>query len=345
MGDGEIIILKGNEILTLLTGREKELIEAVSLTYQAHQHGAVSLPHSVFLRFPNDDKNRIIALPAFLGDTFDVAGIKWVSSFPGNRSQGFDRASAVMILNSSRTGRPEAILEGSIISAKRTAASAALAAQQLHGENKDTSAAIVGCGLINYEIIRFLLAARPWLRSFTVFDIDENHTHQFKDKCLRSFDGIEMGVAAHLREALASSSLISIATTASTPYIEDLSVCAPGSTVLHISLRDLSPEVIPSCENVVDDIDHVCRAQASVHLAEQRVGHRDFITAPLGAVLLGEACVRTQGDATVVFSPFGMGTLDLAVGKRVVELALEHNQGDLIEGFLPDSWLLRADRM
>jgi N-[(2S)-2-amino-2-carboxyethyl]-L-glutamate dehydrogenase len=345
MRDGEIIILKGNEILTLLTGREKELIDAVSLTYQAHQRGAVSLPHSVFLRFPNDEKNRIIALPAFLGDTFDVAGIKWVSSFPGNRSQGFDRASAVMILNSSRTGRPEAILEGSIISAKRTAASAALAAQQLHGENKDTSAAIIGCGLISYEIIRFLLAVRPWLKSFTVYDLDENQAQLFKDKCLRTFDGIEMSITANLRQALASSSLISIATTASTPYIDDLSMCAPGSTVLHISLRDLSPEVILSSENVVDDLDHVCRAQTSIHLTEQRVGNRDFVTAPLGAVLLGEAPARMKKDAIVVFSPFGLGTLDLAVGKLVFELALKYNQGVLIEGFLPDSWLQRAERM
>ena len=83
MRDGEILILKGNQIITLLTNREKELIEAVSLTYQAHQRGAVSLPHSVFLRFPNDDKNRIIALPAYLGNGFDVAGIKWISRFRG----------------------------------------------------------------------------------------------------------------------------------------------------------------------------------------------------------------------------------------------------------------------
>ena len=343
MRDGEIVILKGNQIVNLLKNREKELIEAVSLTYQAHQRGAVSVPHSVFLRFPNDDKNRIIALPAYLGDAFDVAGVKWISSFPGNRSQGFDRASAVMILNSADTGRPEAILEGSIISAKRTAASAALAAQQLHAENKDTSAAIIGCGLINFEVVRFLLAARPWLKSLTIYDIEPSYALKFKDKCLSTFDGIEMKVTRDLREALASSSLISIATTASTPYIKDLSVCPKGSTVLHVSLRDLSPEAILSCENVVDDADHVCRAQTSIHLAEQRVGNRDFITSSIGAVLLGEAPGRVRPDATVVFSPFGMGTLDLAVGKLVFELALKYTQGDLIEGFLPDSWLVRAD--
>lgn len=345
MRDGEIIILKGGEILELLTGRERELIEAVSQTYQAHQRKAVSLPHSVFLRFPDDERNRIIALPAFLGDPFDVAGIKWVSSFPGIRSEGLDRASAVMVLNSTRTGRPEAILEGSIISAKRTAASAALAAQQLHGENRDTSAAIVGCGLINFEIIRFLLTVRPWLKSFTVYDLDESQARRFTDKCLRSFDGVEMRIVSRLGEALASSSLISIATTAAKPYIDDLSACAPGSTVLHISLRDLSPEAILSSENVVDDVDHVCRAQTSLHLTEQRVGHRDFIRAPLGAIVSGEVPARARRDSVAVFSPFGLGTLDLAAAGLVVNLALEYNRGHLMEGFLPEPWLTRAERV
>jgi 2,3-diaminopropionate biosynthesis protein SbnB len=343
MRDGEIIVLKGNQIINLLKNREKELIEAVSLTYQAHQRGAVSLPHSVFLRFPNDDKNRIIALPAYLGNGFEVAGIKWISSFPGNRAHGFDRASAVLILNSADTGRPEAILEGSVISAKRTAASAALAAQQLHAQNKDTSAAVIGCGMINFEIARFLLAVRPWLRTITLYDLEEDYARKFKDTCERSFDGIEVRVTRDLRDALASSSLISIATTASTPYIKNLSACQKGSTVLHISLRDLSPEAILSSENVVDDADHVCRAQTSIHLAEQQVGHRDFISTSMGAVLLDEARGRLNPESTVVFSPFGLGTLDLAVGKLVFQLALKYTQGDLIEDFLPDSWLVRAN--
>lgn len=340
MRDGDIAILRGSEVRATLAGREIELIQAVRIAYETHGDGDSSLPHSTFLPFPGHPRDRIIALPAYLGGACRIAGVKWVSSFPDNLNLGVDRASAVVILNSPQTGRPEAMLEGSVISAKRTAASAALAAQCLLSGSKAGRIGMIGCGLINFEIARFLLAVFPDAETFVLFDKDEARAKQFANK--KIFDGARVEIVKDVKSALRNCPLISIATTALTPHIGELRECSPGSAILHISLRDLTPEVILSCDNVVDDIDHVCRAQTSVHLAEQKVGHRKFIRCTLADILKGRAPARNGSETFSVFSPFGLGVLDLAVAKLVRDLALQKGLETVISSFLPGSWAEEA---
>lgn len=336
MRDNSLTIITGDDVTALLAEHEMEIINSVHRAYAAHARKESSLPHSTFLLFPDRPRDRIIALPAYLGGDIQSAGIKWISSFPENLERGLDRASAVLILNSTETGRPETIIEGSIISAKRTAASAALAAQHLQNEHLAQSVGMVGCGLINFEIARFLLAACPDIDRLTVFDLDAERANHFRERCRSLQREVEVNVAADMNELLGSSSLISLATTAGTPYLSDVSSCRPGSTILHISLRDLAPEVILSSDNVVDDVDHVSRAQTSIHLTEQMVGNRDFIRCTLAEILDGSVPGRRANDGLTVFSPFGLGVLDIAVGKLVCELAREQGRGTVINSFLPE---------
>ena len=339
MNDDGILIIKGQEVSELLKGQELEILRKVRLAYEAHARRETSLPHSTFLRFPSNETNRVIALPAYLGDSFDVAGIKWIASFPNNIRQNKNRASAVIILNSTETGRPRAIIEGSIISAKRTGASAALAAQQSHNHHGESRFGVVGAGPINFEVARFLLAARPELKSCFVFDIDAARARKFADKFEGEFSDCTAETVADFDNVLRSCSLVSVATNASRPHINDLSTCPPGATILHVSLRDLNPEIILSCDNILDDIDHVCRAQTSVHLAEQLAGNRDFLRCTLGEILNGAAAPRRDVNGLTVFSPFGLGILDLAVSSLVCELAEQQKVGTVIESFLPESWI------
>lgn len=331
----EILLLGVDDVRALLEGREADVMRGVAAAYVAHGRGQSSLPHSVFLRFPHRPADRVIALPAYLGGEFDAAGLKWVASFPGNPELGLERASAVVILNSAQTGRPTAILEGSIVSARRTAASAALAARALHGEAYAGPVGVVGCGPINLEVARFLLSVYPGVKEFVLFDLHADRARRFAEALAALSPAASARVAAGCEEVLRAAPLVSFATVAARPHVADLSACPPGATVLHVSLRDLSAEAILSADNVVDDADHVCRAETSVHLAERLSGGRDFIRCTLAEVLGGEAAARDPARGVSVFSPFGLGVLDVAVAGLLVGLARERGAGQIVRGFLP----------
>jgi N-[(2S)-2-amino-2-carboxyethyl]-L-glutamate dehydrogenase len=341
MSARDILILRGEEVSSLLRGRELDLIDLIGRAYVTHGRGNSSLPHSSFLLFPHQKRDRIIALPAYLGDQFEVSGIKWIASFPDNINQGIERASAVLILNSMKTGRPEVIMESSLISAQRTAASAALAARTLHGAVAPSCVGFIGCGPINYQIAKFLLAIWPGTRSFKLFDLSPSRANQFGKDCLRLRSELTIEIANSSESVLGACPVVSIATTAAKPHILDLSLCPPQATILHVSLRDISPGPILESANIVDDADHVCQAGTSVHLAEQLVGHRDFITGTLAEVLSGERELNRDQRRPVIFSPFGLGVLDVAVAKFVTTLAVEAKVGTVLESFIPDGAVAR----
>src|SRR5438046_6098468 len=154
----ELSIINGKTVFDVVRARRSECIRIVREAYLAHADGQSVNPDSYFLRFPDKPDCRIIALPAYLGNGFEVAGLKWIASYPANVQRGFPRASAVLVLNNYETGYPFAILESSIISAARTAASAALAAHWLNGQSSRAhSLGIVGTGFIARYVYEFLV--------------------------------------------------------------------------------------------------------------------------------------------------------------------------------------------
>jgi ornithine cyclodeaminase len=309
-------------------------MDAVQKAYEAHSRGDSSLPHSSFLRFPDSDIDRIICLPAYLGGEYQLAGVKWIASMPANVGKGMERASAAIILNDRVTGRPGALLEGSIISKQRTAASAALAAKVLAPGNPG-ALGFVGCGPINAAVAQFLSAVWPDTNLVTAFDLDPARAEDFGKTLTASQSGPEFKVAESLEEVLSRCPMVSFATTAISPYVDDLDACPAGATILHVSLRDLKPGAILSNHNIVDDLDHVNRAATSIHLASQMEGNTGFIHGSLGDILLGEADLPERDNRKIIFSPFGLGVLDLAVAELVTGTLAESGGGTVVRSFLP----------
>src|SRR5919108_5689494 len=110
----ELSVINGKTVFDIVRADRCGCIEVVREAYLAHANGQSVNPDSYFLKFPEKPDCRIIALPAYLGNGFHVAGLKWIASYPGNVRRGFPRGSAVLVLNSYETGYPFAILESSI---------------------------------------------------------------------------------------------------------------------------------------------------------------------------------------------------------------------------------------
>src|SRR5687767_12159121 len=72
-------------------------------------NGNYSQPIKPYLRYGNA-KNRIIAMPAYVGGEHPWAGIKWIASFPDNIHQHKLRANSVTILNEHDSGIPLCVI-------------------------------------------------------------------------------------------------------------------------------------------------------------------------------------------------------------------------------------------
>jgi N-[(2S)-2-amino-2-carboxyethyl]-L-glutamate dehydrogenase len=323
-------IVGGNTVKSVVFGDIEHCMSVVRAAYLAHGSGQSVNPNSYFLRFPERPTERIIALPAYLGEAFDVAGIKWISSYPGNVAHGIPRASAVLVLNNCGNGYPFACLEASIVSAARTAASAVLAAQACAEDRpQPRTLGIIGNGLIARYLYEFFTRTGWDFPNIRLHDATPGESQRFSERLALN----ERHAVVHdetIEPLLQASDLIIFATTTGTPYVHDPGLFAHNPIVLNISLRDLGTEVISSSYNVVDDIGHVLNADTSVHLTEQLLGHRRFIHATIPQLLAGTSPPGT--DRPIIVSPFGLGVLDLAVGKWVYDQAKE--RGELVE--VPD---------
>jgi ornithine cyclodeaminase len=241
----------------------------------------------------------------------------------------------VLILNDHDTGYPFACMEASVISASRTAASAASAADWLsRGRSRPTRVGFFGVGLIARYIHSYLAATGWSFDEIGVHDLSADSAGGFRSYLEQSGTSARVTVHDTAEQLIRSSDLVVFATIAGEPHVSDVSWFDHNPLVLHVSLRDLAPEVLLASTNVVDDVEHCLKANTSPHLAEQLTGNRDFLLGTLADVMAGR--VTVPADRPVVFSPFGLGVLDLAVGKAVYDEVAAAGELQVVEDFFTE---------
>jgi N-[(2S)-2-amino-2-carboxyethyl]-L-glutamate dehydrogenase len=327
-------VVPGSTVKRVIDDNKKQVFDAVEAAYRLHGSGNTLNPDSYFLRYPDRPSARIIALPAHLGGAVQKSGIKWISSFPENRASNLARASAVLILNDATTGYPLACIEASLISATRTAASAALAAEHISLNPFKGTLGVIGTGVIARATVEWLLFRNWKFRKISLYDVDRKEAEHFS-KWLRDQHNLQADIQDRLEGATSGSSLILFTTTTLDPYLADEKLFEHYPTVLHLSLRDICVNVILTSQNIVDDVDHCLKANTSLHLTEMAMGNRDFVSGSLVDVL--EKKFKLDHDRPRIFSPFGLGVLDLAVGNFVLEAAKSSGAAIALPDFFSNS--------
>jgi 2,3-diaminopropionate biosynthesis protein SbnB len=308
-------LITDSEIATLLSKNRSKVLQLVEGAYRLFDQGQAIEVAPSYLRPPHDARARIIAKPACLYGEQPVAGLKWIASFPGNVAQGLPRASGVLTLNSMDTGRAIGQLECAAINAHRTSASAVMALGKLHPrDGKALSIAIVGTGVIALECAKYLVhdgwAPSTWL----LHDLDATRLQAFAQALQALTPAVPVKAMAACSDAMLEADISVFATSAGVPHLGGIRLRA-DQTLLHISLRDLQNDVIEQAANFADSAELAFTHATSLDLAEQEAGHRHFYSGDIGTVLQGQ---RPEGKP-VIFSPFGMAILDLAVGQWALQ--------------------------
>ncbi|MFQ6042994.1 MAG: 2,3-diaminopropionate biosynthesis protein SbnB [Candidatus Poribacteria bacterium] len=308
-------------------------ISIVEEALRTHQQGNIAQPLKPYLRWPDSTgsfPNRIIAMPAYLGGDFQVAGIKWIGSFPSNHQLGLPRASAIIVLNDVETGFPIAILEGSQISAARTGAIAGISAKYLAAPLETYTVALLGAGVISRWDAR-TIAKVVDIEELRIFDLVEERTAEFQNEMSRELE-IPIHPKNSAESAVRGADIIVPATTAKEPYIPPDWV-KPGALICNISLQDVLPETILKSKIVVDDWAQANREGKVIHqMYQNHLIDESDIYATLGEIVAGCQPGRVRNDTDTIFyvNPMGMAIEDIAIAHRIYEFAVQSGLGKFL---------------
>lgn len=284
-------------------------------------------PLKPYLRF-GDPANRIIAMPAYVGGSLKLAGIKWIASFPKNRLDGLPRAHNTIVLNDAATGKPQGVLMSGMLNGIRTAAVSGIMLQSYMGarELPRLRVGIVGwgpVGRLHLEMCAALLGSR--LDRVYLYDIEPIHLDTIPAD-LRAKTVIEQD----WRPVYRQSDVFITCTVSEHRYIDE----APpeGVLLLHVSLRDYLPENLQHIQiKVVDDWLEVCRENTDLEQLHLQYGLQQEDTVTLADVVLRHELDRYDADEPVLFSPMGLGIFDIAVAGYYLEQAKKLGVGQMLE--------------
>ena len=151
-------LINREDVEQIFSDNPELAFELILKAFDEKTKGNVLLPDKISQVFDKETQNRINCLPATLLSQ-KISGVKWVSVFPTNAKKNLLNVTGVILLSSTETGYPLAMVDGTYCTALRTAAIGATAVKYLSRENSETIG-FIGAGEQAQMHFRMIKAVR-----------------------------------------------------------------------------------------------------------------------------------------------------------------------------------------
>lgn len=297
----------------------KEAIEAMKSAFRELSEKRAIVPLRTHVTMTGPHPGNVLVMPAYSPDTARF-GVKVITLFDNNPALNLPFIQAMVMVFDAKTGRAQAIMEGTTLTAIRSGAASG-AATDLLARKDSQQVAIFGAGIQARTQLEAMCAVRT-IREARVFD--QNHERAAAFARVASMElGISVTAAATSAQALDGADIICTATTSATPVFAHNEVAAGthinaiGSYKPH--MREIPAETVARSHVVVDHLDAAWEEAGDLILPLQAglIG-TDHIRAELGEIVAGTKPGRTDPEAVTFFKSVGIAIQDLAAASRLL---------------------------
>lgn len=316
-----------------------------------NSHGCqVSFPKaSPFPNMPKDegDDRRFMAMPAYIGGSFDLMGMKWYGSNMANKMLGLPRSILMVILNDKNTGAPLCLMSANLLSAMRTGAIPGVGTKYLVNKGAKVCG-ICGPGVMGKTSLAAFVATCPDLEVLKVKGRGKASLDKFVAHVKEKYPQFkEIRVVDTVEELVRDTDVISFANTSGTdpstyPYVKGEWV-KKGAVLVGVSAFDIDDDFLSDkCKLVVDNMqlyeawaeefpypsfgaNNIIGSKFTDLIHDGKIKKEDIYD--LGDIIHGDRPGRESEDQIIVYSVGGMPVEDVAWGKVCYEKAKELGLG------------------
>jgi alanine dehydrogenase len=267
---------------------------------------------------PGASDATLLLMPAWQAGSY--LGTKICTIFPGNSRLGLPAVSAGYLLMDGRTGAVLALIDGGELTAKRTAATSALAGRFLARTDARTLL-VVGTGRIAGELARCHHAVRPDLERILVWGRSADNAARLAGELAAA--GLPATPAASLEAAVAEADIVSSATLATEPLIRG-EVIRPGTHVDLVggftpTMREGDDALVARASVFADTREGALKEAGDLVIPVARGVLRPESVADLAMLSRGQHPGRRTADEVTLFKSVGAALEDLAAAILVYE--------------------------